>query len=65
MADRVGVEGGDDDRPALVRAALHRAADHGLVAEVKAVEIAERDDRAAKASGIGWSRVRRCIVSRA
>ena len=51
MAHRMRIEGGDDDRPALVRAALHGAADHRLVAEVKAVEIAERDDRAAKGVG--------------
>ena len=43
-AHRVGVEGGDDHRAALVEAALDRAADHRLVAEVEAVEIAERDD---------------------
>ena len=45
------VEGGDDHRPPLVRAALHRPPDHRLVAEVEAVEIAERDDRAAKRVG--------------
>ena len=38
------IEGGDDHRPPLVESALDRAADHRLVAEVEAVEIAERDD---------------------
>ena len=48
VAHRMRVEGRDDHRPPLVRAALHRAPDHRLVAEVEAVEIAQRDDRAAK-----------------
>ena len=47
MAHGVRVEGRDDHRPPLMRAALHRAPYHRLVAEVKAIEIAERDDRAA------------------
>ena len=48
MADRVRVEGGDDHRPPLVRAALHRAPDDRLVAEMEAVEIAERHHGAAQ-----------------
>src|SRR5690606_19111949 len=36
------------DGPAFVRPTLHCAPDHGLVAEMEAVEIAERDHRAAK-----------------
>ena len=50
-AHRVRVEGGDDDRPPLVVAARDRAPDDRLVAEVEAVEIAERDDAAAKRVG--------------
>ena len=44
VADRVRVEGRDDHRPPLVEAARDRPPDHRLVAEVEAVEIAERDD---------------------
>ena len=51
MSYRMGIEGGDDHRPLLMRAARDRPPDHGLVAEVEAVEIAERDDRAAKRVG--------------
>ncbi len=51
VADRVRIEGRDDDRPPLMRAALYCSPDHRLVAEVKAVEIAKRDDRAAKLVG--------------
>ncbi len=43
-ADRVRVEGGDDDRPPLMEAARDRAAHHRLVAEVESVEIAEREN---------------------
>ncbi len=43
------LEGGDDYRPALVETHRDRAADHRLVAEVEAVEIAERDHAPAKA----------------
>ena len=45
------IEGRDDHRPALVRAARHRSPDHRLVAEVEAVEIAQRHDRAAQGFG--------------
>ncbi|KAI1692990.1 hypothetical protein DdX_20911 [Ditylenchus destructor] len=45
---RVGVEGRDDRRTALGTRAFDRAADHRLVPPVKPVEIAERDDPAAK-----------------
>jgi hypothetical protein len=48
VAHRVGVEGRDDHRPSFMRAALHRAPDHRLVAKVKAVEIAQRQDCAAQ-----------------
>ena len=48
-AHRVRVEGGDDHRAPLVVAAGDGAADHRLVAEVEAVEIAERDDCSAQA----------------
>ena len=48
---RMGVEGGDDRRSALVEGALDRAADHRLMATVEAVEIAQRDDRAAERFG--------------
>jgi hypothetical protein len=37
-----------DELAKVQSAALHRPADHRLVAEVKAVEIAKRDDRAAQ-----------------
>ena len=50
-ADGVGVEGGDDDRPPLVEAALDRSPDHRLVAEMKSVEIAERDDASPEVVG--------------
>ena len=50
-AHRVRVEGGDDHRPPLVEAALDRAPDHRLVAEMEAVEIAERDDASPKPVG--------------
>ena len=48
MAHWVRVESGDDHRPPKVEAERNRPADHRLVAEMEAVEIAERDDRAAK-----------------
>ncbi len=48
VAHGMRVEGGDDYRPPLVRAALHRPPDHRLVAEMEAIEIAQRDDRAAQ-----------------
>ena len=44
----------DDDRSPLVGPALHRSADHRLVAKVETVEIAERDDRSAK---LVWDRL--------
>ena len=50
-AHRVRVEGGDDHRAALMKAALDRAPDHRLVAEMKAIEIAERDDASPQAFG--------------
>ena len=63
QAHRVGVEGGDDDRPALVKAALDGAPDHRLVAEVEAVEIAERDDAARRVlRECRRPRVRRCMA---
>ena len=49
--DRVRVEGGDDHRPPLVETARDRPPDHRLVAEVEAVEIAERDDAPLEAFG--------------
>ena len=52
-AHRMRVEGRDDHRPPLVMAAGDRSADHRLVAQVEAVEIAERDDCAAEAIGYG------------
>ena len=51
MAHRVRVEGRDDHRPPLVEAARDRPPDHRLVAQMKAVEIAERDDAAAETLG--------------
>jgi hypothetical protein len=48
VADWMGIEGSDDHRPPLVRAALHGSPDHRLVAKMEAIEIAKRDDRAAK-----------------
>ena len=50
-ADRVRIEGGDDHRPPLVEAARDRPPDHRLVAEMEAVEIAERDDAPLEAVG--------------
>ena len=50
---RMRIEGGDDHGPAQVEAERDRPAHHRLVAEVEAVEIAERDDRAAKFFGDG------------
>ncbi len=47
----VRIEGGDDRRTALGASTVDRAADHGLVPEVESVEIAERDDPAAKRGG--------------
>ena len=51
VAHRMRVEGGDDHRPALVEAAGDGAADDRLVAQVKAVEIAEREDASAQLLG--------------
>ena len=48
IAHRMRIEGRDQRRPALDAGAIDGAADHRLVAEVKSVEIAERDDAAAK-----------------
>ena len=53
MPHRVRVEGGDDHRPPHVEAERDRAVHHRLVAEVKAVEIAEREDGAAELVGDG------------
>ena len=50
-ADRMRIEGRDQHRPALGAGARDGAAHHRLVALVKSVEIAERDDAAAKRSG--------------
>ena len=47
-ARRVRIEGRDQGRPALGPRARDGAADHRLVAGMKSVEIAERDDAAAK-----------------
>ena len=47
-AHRMGIEGRDQHRPPLGAGALDRAAHHRLVARVKSIEIAERDDAAAK-----------------
>jgi hypothetical protein len=41
-------EGADDHRAAFMVAAGDGAADHGLMAEVEAVEIAEREDGSAQ-----------------
>jgi hypothetical protein len=51
MADWMRVEGRHDDRPPLVGAALHCPANHRLVAEVKSIEITERDDCSAQVFG--------------
>ena len=51
MAHRVRIEGRDHHRAALVKAARDRPPDHRLVAQMKAVEIAERDDAAAECFG--------------
>jgi hypothetical protein len=48
VADRVGIEGGDDHGLALVVAAGDGAPDHRLVAKVEAIEISERDDAPAQ-----------------
>ena len=48
-AHRVRIEGRDQSRPALGAGARDGAADHRLVAGVKSIEIAERDDAAAQA----------------
>ena len=47
-AHRMRIEGRDQHRPPLGAGARHGAAHHRLVALVKSVEIAERDDAAAK-----------------
>jgi hypothetical protein len=47
----VRVEGGDDDRPPLVEAARDCSANHCLVTEVEAIEIAECDDAPLQAVG--------------
>ena len=46
-----------------MRAARDRPPDHRLVAKVEAVEIAKREHAPRKGSGIGWSRVRRCMAA--
>ena len=51
VTHRMRVEGGDDHRPPLVKAARDRPPDHRLVAEVEAVEIAEGDDAALEVVG--------------
>src|SRR4030095_14659133 len=51
MSNRVRIERRDDHRAPLVRSALHGPADDRLVTEMKAVEIAKRDDRALKLLG--------------
>ena len=45
------IEGRNDHRPSLVRSALDRSPDHRLVAEVEAVEIAQRNNGAAHGVG--------------
>ncbi|GAA4033629.1 hypothetical protein GCM10022281_11920 [Sphingomonas rosea] len=40
----MGIKGGDDRRPPRVGRPRHGAPDHGLMAEVEAVEIAKGDD---------------------
>ena len=52
---RMGLEGEDRRRPALCRRLVAGGADHRLMAEMHAVEIADRDDRA---RGIGGDFVR-------
>ena len=51
VAHRVGFESGDDRWAPLVEAAGNGAADDRLVAQVKPVEIAERDDASAPLLG--------------
>ncbi len=50
---RMRIEGRDDHRLPHMEAHGDRPAHHRLVAEVEAVEVAERDDRAAKLIGNG------------
>ena len=51
MPDRMRVEGSDDNWTLLMRPALDRPPDNGLVTQMKAVKIAERDDCSAEAIG--------------
>ena len=51
MAHRVRIEGGDDRGAALFACPGNGFARHRLVAKVKAIEIAQRDDRAAQRFG--------------
>jgi hypothetical protein len=44
----MGIEGGDQGRTPFAACALDGTADHRLVPDVESVEIAERDDAAAK-----------------
>jgi hypothetical protein len=50
-ADGMGFEGGDDRGSPLVKSPLDRSPDHRLVAEMEAVEIAERDDASPQVVG--------------
>ena len=54
MPNRVRVERRDDHRPAHVETQGDRPVHDRLVAEMKAVEIAERNHRAAKLFGNGF-----------
>ena len=51
IAHRVGIEGGDDAGTAFSPRPCQRLADHGLMAEMEAIEIAQRDDGAPQAFG--------------
>ena len=54
-AHRVRIEGRDDRRAALGLGPGNRLARHGLVAQVEAIEIAQRDNRTAQGIGHGVS----------
>ncbi len=49
--DGVRIEGGDDDRPALVETERDRPVHHGLMAKMESVEVAEREHASAKLFG--------------
>jgi hypothetical protein len=51
MAYGMRIESGDQRRATLRARAFHRATDHRLVAKVKSIEIAKRDDPRAQGCG--------------